>query len=76
MDKELVSASKRQQGLDKQPTATALLFSAETPREFSLRAVHLQLPSSGHLRKGFAFLDLPLLFDFIRQEIAKRFVTC
>lgn len=65
------------QGLDDhQLHQPALLFSSNVPREFSLRAVHLQLPSSRHLRKGFTFLDVPLLFDFVRQELAKCFVTC
>lgn len=52
-----------------------LLFSRNTSCEFSLCAIHLQLPSSRHLRKTFVFLDLLLFFDFIRQEVAKSFVT-
>lgn len=54
----------------------ASLFSGHTPAQFSLRAVHLKVPPSGHLGKAFVFLELLLLFDFIGQEITKRFVAC
>lgn len=57
-------------------SAPVLLFSRNIPGEFSLCAVHLKLPTSRHLWKAFVFLELLLLFDFIRQKIAKCFVTC
>lgn len=57
-------------------SALVLLFSRNIPGEFSLCAVHLKRPSSRHLWKTFAFLELLFLFDFIRQEITKCFVTC
>lgn len=57
-------------------SAPGLHFSRNLPAELSLGAVHLELPSPRHLWKAFVFLELLLLFDFIRQEIAKCFVTC
>lgn len=53
----------------------ALLFSRHIPGEFSLCSIHLKIPPSRHLWKTFVFLELLLLFDFIRQKITKCFVT-
>lgn len=75
-DRQLVSVPKCQKNSAKHQSVTALLFSTDIPCEFRLCAIHLQLPSSWHLGKAFVFLDLLLLFDFIIQEIVKRFVTC
>lgn len=53
----------------------ALLFSRHIPDEFSLCSIHLKIPPSRHLWKTFVFLELLLLFDFIKQKITKCFVT-
>lgn len=56
-------------------SVAALLFSRHIPGEFGLCSVHLELPPSRQLWKTFVFLELLLLFDFIRQKITKCFVT-